>query len=44
MNISLLIPCHNEAANIPVLYERLVKVLAGVTECEILFMSFGFRI
>ena len=44
MTLSLLIPCYNETGSIPALYERLVKVLVGVTEYELLFMSLGFRI
>ncbi len=39
--LTLLIPTYNEAANIPMLYERLVKVLAGVTEYELLFIDDG---
>ncbi len=38
---TLLIPCYNEAENIPVLYERLKKVLAHITEYEILFIDDG---
>ena len=40
-HITLLIPCYNEAGSIPLLYERLVKVLAGVTEYELLFIDDG---
>ena len=43
MPLSLLIPCYNEAASIPALYECLVKVLAGVTEYELLFVDEGSR-
>jgi len=41
MHFTLLIPCYNEAGSIPALYERLVKVLAGVTEFELLFIDDG---
>ncbi len=41
LSLTLLIPCYNEAANIPVLYNRLVKTLTSVTEFEVLFIDDG---
>ncbi len=38
---SLLIPTYNEAENIPVLYKRLVKILATLIEYELLFIDDG---
>jgi len=40
-HITLLILCYNESDSIPLLYNRLVKVLAGVTEFELLFVDGG---
>ena len=40
-SLTLLIPTYNEAANIQALYKRLVKVLAKLTEYELLFIDDG---
>ena len=40
-SLTLLIPTYNETANIPVLYERLVTVLAKLTKYELLFIDDG---
>ena len=41
MTLSLLIPTYNEAANIQLLYKRLKKVLAKLTEYDLLFIDDG---
>jgi len=42
MLLFLLIPCHNEAGNIPLLVHRVAEVLRN-TEYEIIFIDDGSR-
>ncbi|MEM7035357.1 MAG: glycosyltransferase, partial [Bacteroidota bacterium] len=42
VDISVVVPIHNESENIPLLHDRLVKVLAGIgVAYEILFVNDG---
>lgn len=44
MLLSLVIPCYNEQAVLPLLYGEVVRVLAGMEcECEMLFVNDGSR-
>ncbi|HNY86917.1 MAG TPA: glycosyltransferase family 2 protein [Candidatus Hydrogenedentes bacterium] len=41
-DVSVVVPCYNEAENVPLLFERIDAVFAGLAEsCEILFVNDG---
>lgn len=41
-DVSVVVPCYNEAENVPLLFERIDAVLAGLPgSCEILFVNDG---